>query len=584
MSWFVPLSRFHCVCVLADHMCDGWPQRPQRDDEWLCNMTCPAQCLCQGHAVLCPQPFSAEAFNELRYLDASGSGMTLSDLVNNTYIVRLHLSQCSISSLPDVNFPNLQFLDVSHNNITNIKTITFFKLQNLQILVLKWNPLTSVTTYPSRLLKNLRKIDLSGTRLDVFGSSLLFYTPGIQYINISFCAKQSIGVQGFQMFPHLKILDMTGTAINGLPLTIFRGLQNMNAVYASYFKLCCKEILPEVVPLPNCFAPHHYLSSCDDMIHSEVYRMIVWFAVLANLGNCLCVVCHCVDILIHIPYRGPVVVFMTSLQCADLCMGIYAGVIAAAHETSRGRYVYFEEQWTEGVPCQVAGFLSLLSCEMSSLTIFLIVLEHLILLCFPHSTYRFSKRSAAVACGVMWLVGILLASMPLFPPLSHWGSYGQTALCNLALNGKCSSIQDVCFFHAILVFNILVCITVLFFQVMVYKATPRHRVLIEKMTNAAYASADLFMKLAVLDVARWTAVTTTSLIVLAGGAGLKMNVFMVVMVLPVNSAVNPLLCLWHAVAYRRRQKQEEHLLCFLKSRRKCVSQSKASHTNAEDRR
>ena len=51
------------------------------------------------------------------------------------------------------------------------------------------------------------------------------------------------------------------------------------------------------------------------------------------------------------------------------------------------------------------------------------------------------------------------------------------------------------------------------------------------------------MKFAVLDVARWTAVTTTSFLVLAGVAGVEINLFIVVMVLPVNSAVNPLLCL-----------------------------------------
>ena len=384
------------------------------------------------------------------------------------------------------------------------------------------------------------------------------------------------------MFANLKILDMRGTTINAFPLTVFRGLQNMDTIYASYYRMCCKDILPEVVPLPNCLAPHHYLSSCGEMIHSEVYRMIVWFVALASLGNCVCFVCHCVDSFIHIPYRGPVVVFMTSLQCADLCMGIYAGVIAAAHETSKGRYVYWEEKWTEGVPCKVAGFFSLLSCEVSSLTIFLIALEHLILLCFPHSTYRFSKRSAAVACGVTWLVGILLASMPLFPPLSHWGSYGQTALCNPALNGRYNGSSNVCFFHAILSFSVLVCITVLCSLVMIYRATPRHRVLIEKNTNPAYTSVDLWMKFAVLDVARWTAVTTASILVLAGVAGAEINLFMVAMVLPVSSAVNPLLCLWHAVAYRRRQKQEERLLGVLKSRRMCVSQSKASHTNAND--
>ena len=161
------------VCVHADHMCDGWPQCPQFDDEWLCDMTCPANCRCQGHAFVCIQPFSAHLFPQLRYLDARSSGMTPFDLKNNTYIVRLSLDKCNIIFLPDMKFPNLHFLDLSYNKITGLTLNSFIEMNNLQSLILKRNPLISVTTEPSKLLKNLRKIDLSGTYLKVFDRKLL---------------------------------------------------------------------------------------------------------------------------------------------------------------------------------------------------------------------------------------------------------------------------------------------------------------------------------------------------------------------------------------------------------------------------
>ena len=173
--------RDSAVCVYAVHMCDGWPQCPQRDDEWLCDMTCPAQCLCQGHAFLCPQPFSAHLFPQLRYLDARGSGMTPSDLRNNTCIVRLSLAQCSIRFLRDVKFPNVRFFDLSYNKMKSAAMNVFTDLRNLKILNLKGNPLASVTMKPSNIWQNvLQQIDLSQTRVGVFDSKPFTYFSEIK--------------------------------------------------------------------------------------------------------------------------------------------------------------------------------------------------------------------------------------------------------------------------------------------------------------------------------------------------------------------------------------------------------------------
>ena len=168
------------VCVHADHMCDSLPQCPQRDDEWLCDMTCPLQCLCQGHALMCRQPFPAHLFPQLRYLDAGRSEMKPSDLRKNSYIVRLSLAHCSIRALPAMTFRNLQYLDLGHNKIRDVLMNVFTDLQNLQILILKGNPLTTMTTRPSSIKQTLlRKIDLSETHLRVFDSETLSSAPGI---------------------------------------------------------------------------------------------------------------------------------------------------------------------------------------------------------------------------------------------------------------------------------------------------------------------------------------------------------------------------------------------------------------------
>ena len=560
------------VCVHADHMCDGWPQCPQRDDEWLCDMTCPAQCLCQGHAFLRPQPFSAHLFPQLRYLDARGSGLTPSHLKSNVYIVRLSLANCGITFLPDMAFPNLQFLDLSYNLITSVLTNIFIELTNLQTLILKGNPLTFLTLNPSNVRQTLlRKMNLSETYFAVFDSKIFSYTSGIEFLNLSYSTTHSIKTQFVQTVPLLRELDIRGTVLNGFPSDLFVGLNDLVSVFASDYRLCCDAILPNIAPKPACLAPQHYLSSCEDMLQSEVYRLNFWFvAVQASLAN-VCFVCYFVESCVPIPYSGPVVVFMASLQCADFCMGIHASVIAAAHEKFSGQYLHHENRWKESVACKVAVFFSLLSSEASILCIFFLTLNHLTMLNFPLSRYRLSTRSAAVACGVTWLVGTLLASIPLLPGSSQWGHYGQTAVCSAMLHNRHLSSHQHRFLHTILSFNLFVCVGVFVTLIIVYRATPRHRLLIYSSKNPGSTSVDVVMRIAVTNVAGWLSVTAVSVLTLAGVTGIATNVFMVIMVLPLNSAVNPLLCLWYAVEYKRRQKLEERLLRLLKLKTKCLS-------------
>ncbi|KAL8623363.1 hypothetical protein ACOMHN_058612 [Nucella lapillus] len=115
------------VCLHGDHLCDGWGQCPQRDDELMCDVTCPEGCLCEGHSFLCLNPFLAEAFPQLRYLDATGSKMSLCVFTTNAYLVYLSLSSCSIANISLIRLPNLQYISFTNNYIASVKGVTVFK-------------------------------------------------------------------------------------------------------------------------------------------------------------------------------------------------------------------------------------------------------------------------------------------------------------------------------------------------------------------------------------------------------------------------------------------------------------------------
>ena len=86
----------------------------------------------------------------LRYLDASGSGMTPSDLSKNHLLIHLRLSDCRIDTQPILMLPNLRHLDLSGNGLTRIDIQHFLSLKNLRVLVLSGNPLSAIpNTAPS---------------------------------------------------------------------------------------------------------------------------------------------------------------------------------------------------------------------------------------------------------------------------------------------------------------------------------------------------------------------------------------------------------------------------------------------------
>ncbi|KAL8581816.1 hypothetical protein ACOMHN_010190 [Nucella lapillus] len=113
-------------------------------------------------------------------------------------------------------------------------------------------------------------------------------------------------------------------------------------------------------------------------------------------------------------------------------MGGHVSVIVAADHVLYGSYFHRETTWSSSVTCKVAGFLSILSSEVSVFILWFIILDHVIALCFLEASRTSGRWLTVAACTVSWCAGSLLSLVPVLPGLASWGLRGQAGLCRLA--------------------------------------------------------------------------------------------------------------------------------------------------------
>jgi leucine-rich repeat-containing G protein-coupled receptor 7/leucine-rich repeat-containing G protein-coupled receptor 8 len=188
-------------------------------------------------------------------------------------------------------------------------------------------------------------------------------------------------------------------------------------------------MLPVTFDHTSCHSQTDLLSSCKDLLKSDVYRVFLWaFAVLAVVGNVGSLVGR-----VHLQKDGKGLgsfgVFVTNLSLSDVLMGIYLVLIGVKDRMYQGEYILHDQQWRTSTMCNLAGVLSLMSNEVSAFIVYLITLDRFLVTNFPFSQAHFKQRSAMMACGIAWLLGLVLAVMPLLPVTSHWKFFGQTGIC-----------------------------------------------------------------------------------------------------------------------------------------------------------
>ena len=569
------------VCVHASQLCDGVYQCPQRDDEWLCNVTCPQDCTCYGLAFVCRGLFPVNKHPELRYLKANGSGLNYADVAKNLLLIYLDLSKCNITDFAQLNLPNLLSLDLRHNHLSSVTDHHLSGLVNLRHLTLANNPLTSV--FKQRVLSsasfpNLRTLDLSGVSLPEMDVSALSVFPSLNTLNLSHCGVDRVLGDGFQALQQLRVLDLRGCPLTLFPRGVFDGLDDLQSVFADNYKLCCPATLPLRFNPANCKAPSDEISSCQSLLRSNLYRIFLSvFTVSAFTGNLISVFIRL--FVTKINQKMGFAVFVANLCISDFFMGLYLALIGVADRRYLGTYLWNDVIWRNSTACKTAGFLSLLSSEVSAFIICLITLDRFLVLRFPFSHLRFNRTKALMVSSLVWIAGLVIATVPLLPWTSHWRFFSQTGICiPLPVTRKDFAGRSYAF-GVMIVLNFAVFMLIALGQLLIYQSVQKNKMRNNDTTSKGSKDLTLARRLitvVVSDFLCWFPIGVLGLMASAGTPiPSEVNVALAIFVLPLNSAINPFLYTLNMLLERRRKRREERFKQLL------LSQMQAQDTNSD---
>ena len=181
---------------------------------------------------------------------------------------------------------------------------------------------------------------------------------------------------------------------------------------------------------------------------------------------------------------------------------------------------------------------------------------------FPFSNFRFEARSAQVACFSVWMLGVLLAGLPLLSLTDGWRFYGQTGIC-IPLPVTRSDFPGHSYaFGVMIVANFVLFVVIAAGQVFIYWSIRINAMSSNQTTRQSHdlTIARRLLTVAMSDFLCWFPIGLLGLLASSGTpiSG-EVNVAMAIFVLPFSSAHNPFLYTLNVVLENQRRLEAERI-------------------------
>ncbi|XP_078268275.1 relaxin receptor 1 isoform X2 [Rhinoraja longicauda] len=349
--------------------------------------------------------------------------VTLKSFVGLKSLFFLYMTNNSLDHVPKVCgvLPNLHWFDLEGNNIVTLDKTTLEICNNITVLILRNNEIRHLKDdlflEPSMILD----LDLSSNMIEEFPPALFKGLKHLQQMNLSHNPINHFHVDQFDGLVSLKSLALDSIDILNIETRMFIKLEKLSYIYFKKFEYC--KYSPHV---RSCKPNTDGISSFENLLASAILRIFVWFvAFIICFGNLFVI---CMRSFIKTENRLHTL-SIKSLCCADCLMGVYLFLIGAFDVQYRGEYNRHAQQWMESTKCQLIGVLAMLSTEVSVMLLTYMTLEKYMCIVFPFNHYRPGKRQTLSTLILIWITGFIIAIIPLWNKSLFGNYYGKNGVC-----------------------------------------------------------------------------------------------------------------------------------------------------------
>ncbi|XP_068181653.1 relaxin receptor 1 [Antennarius striatus] len=348
------------------------------------------------------------------------SPMTFSGLNS---LVLLVLLNNSLTKLDDIcrEMPRLNWLDLEGNLIETIGNASLHSCSMLTVLVLQRNRISHIHEQAFSVLQMLGELDLSNNRLVVIPPNLFVLLADLLQLNISYNPIMKLQVDHFDKLDKLKSLSIEGIEIENIQRRMFEPLKYLTHIYFKKFQYC--GYAPHV---RSCKPNTDGISSFEDLLANIVLRVFVWVVSATTCFGNIFVICMRSYIRSENKLHAMCII---SLCCADGLMGIYLFMIGAYDLKFRGEYNRHAQAWMDSAQCQVIGSLAMLSTEVSVLLLTYLTLEKYICIVYPFQYLTPGWRRTVTILFGIWMFGFTVAFLPLACKGLFRNFYGTNGVC-----------------------------------------------------------------------------------------------------------------------------------------------------------
>ncbi|XP_062263018.1 relaxin receptor 2a isoform X2 [Platichthys flesus] len=515
---------------------------------------------------------------------------------------RLFLSENLISSLSPGVFKDLRRLEwliLDHNPLTSLSQDTFIGLQSLVYLSMVDASLQQLP-HPSfcEHMPALDWLDLEGNHIETLNFSILKSCSKLEVLLLMENRIRRVPENTFQSLWKLAELNLSSNRIKELPKNTFKSLSKsllklnishnpLLRIHPSHFSHLAQLQSLYFQKFQYCsYAPHvrsckpntDGISSFEDLLANVVLRVCVWvMAFITCFGNLLVIGMRSLIRAENNLHAACIKV----LCCADCLMGVYLFFVGVFDVKFRGQYNRNALLWMESVECRTIGFLAMLSSEVSVLLLTYLTLEKFLVIVFPFSNLRPGKLQTGVVLASIWLLGFIIAAVPLMNEDVFGNYYGRNGVC-FPLHSDRQEKPTAKGYST----GIFLGLNVVAFLVIVFSYSSMFYSIYKTGINATdlrsrlhrdVAVANRFFFIVFSDALCWIPIFLVKILSL-----LKVEIpgtissWVVIFILPINSALNPILYTLTTSFFRE---QVELLLCrwqrthLLKKDRKSLTSS-----------